>query len=205
MMPMAWNVVRAGRLLSSSAISSSKLFSTSVVRGQYKSSISLDKLYPNSKFTSVGKVSPPKTEELGFSGFIPIKELQITYSCSSGPGGQNVNKVATKVDLRFHLESATWLSDHVKAKMTEQYSNQLTKDGWLVVKSDRTRSQTMNQADALEKLRETIRRSLIPPPPLYSDEELEKIRKGKIKASRERLKEKRIRGNVKKDRQNNDL
>merc|ERR550519_739978 len=100
-------------MLSNSTIGSSKLFSsssivrggqyklfstTSVARGQYKRADSLDKLYPGS---SGGKVSPPKVGETEFSGFIPIKELQINYSLSSGPGGQNVNKVATKVDIGF--------------------------------------------------------------------------------------------------------
>jgi hypothetical protein len=51
------------------------------------------------------------------------------------------------------MESATWLSDEVKAKLREKISSQLTKDGFLVAKSDRTRSRTLNQADALRKIR----------------------------------------------------
>lgn len=46
-----------------------------------------------------------------------MEQIQITYSKSSGPGGQNVNKVNTKVDLRFHLESASWISDSIKEKL----------------------------------------------------------------------------------------
>jgi len=164
---------------------------------EYKSSISLSNLYPSSGSTSEPTVGPPGDE---FSGVIPIKELKATFSCSSGPGGQNVNKVATKVDLRFHLESATWLSPVAKSKLLEKFSSQLTKDGWLVVKSDRTRSQTLNQADALEKLRSAIRSALQPPTPKFSDEEKEKFRKGKLKASRERLHYKRMRSSVKAER-----
>jgi len=52
-----------------------------------------------------------------FTGFIPIEELEITYSTSSGPGGQNVNKVNTKVDLRFKVESAKWLNEEVRQKL----------------------------------------------------------------------------------------
>lgn len=52
--------------------------------------------------------------------FIPIDELEITYSRSSGPGGQNVNKVNTKVDVRFQVLSAKWLKDDVKKKLMEK-------------------------------------------------------------------------------------
>ena len=59
---------------------------------------------------------------------------------SSGAGGQHVNKNETKVDIRFHLDSANWLSDEVKAKVKEKMPHELTKDGLLVVKSDRDAS-----------------------------------------------------------------
>jgi peptidyl-tRNA hydrolase ICT1 len=54
-----------------------------------------------------------------FTGYIPIEELDITYSTSSGPGGQNVNKVNTKVDLRFKVESAKWLNEEVRQKLID--------------------------------------------------------------------------------------
>ena len=116
--------------------------------------------------------------------FCFLQELSITYSGSSGPGGQNVNKTSTKVDIRFHMESASWLTSEVKAVLSEKMASDLTKDGWIVVKSDRTRSQSLNQADALEKLRGSIREALQPPKPKFTAEQEESIRKGKIKASR---------------------
>lgn len=54
-----------------------------------------------------------------FTGYIPVEELDITYSTSSGPGGQNVNKVNTKVDLRFKVESAQWLNDEIRQKLID--------------------------------------------------------------------------------------
>ena len=95
-----------------------------------------------------------------------------------------MNKTSTKVDLRFHLESATWLTPEVKSVLADKMGSDLTKDGWIVVKSDRTRSQSLNQADALEKLRASIREALQPPKPKFTAEQEESIRKGKLKASR---------------------
>lgn len=86
----------------------------------YKSALSLQTLYPGSslKITTPSKPSTGQTAE--FDGYIPIEQLDITYSRSSGPGGQNVNKVNTKVDIRFHLQTANWLSDKVKTKLLEK-------------------------------------------------------------------------------------
>lgn len=57
-----------------------------------------------------------------FSGYIPVDELDITYSRSSGPGGQHVNRIETKVDLRFHVQSASWISDKVKERLASNVS-----------------------------------------------------------------------------------
>lgn len=65
------------------------------------------------------QVADPKAK---FSGYIPLDKVQITYSGSSGPGGQNVNCVNTKVDLRFQVDSATWLSEEIRTKLVEQVS-----------------------------------------------------------------------------------
>lgn len=62
---------------------------------------------------------PPSNDER-FNGYIPLDQLDITYSKSSGPGGQNVNKVNTKVDVRFHLQSANWIDEDTKAKLADK-------------------------------------------------------------------------------------
>ena len=82
--------------------------------------------------------------------------MEINYSRSSGPGGQNVNCVSTKAEIRFHLLSAEWIPEAIRAKLAEQLKNQLTKEGYFVIKSERTRSQQLNLADALDKLRDMI-------------------------------------------------
>jgi len=136
---------------------------------------------------------------------IPVNELKITYSSSSGPGGQNVNKLATKVDVRLHLDTSEWLSDQEKVLLKEKLSNLITKDGWILVKSDKTRSQSANESDAIEKLSNIIEEALKPPEPKFTEEELKKIKKGKIKANKERLKNKMLRSDTKRDRRGPDF
>jgi len=67
----------------------------------------------------ISQVLDPKAK---FSGYIPLDKIKIKYSSSSGPGGQNVNCVNTKVDLRFQVDSATWLSEEIRTKLVEQVS-----------------------------------------------------------------------------------
>ncbi|XP_014469971.1 PREDICTED: peptidyl-tRNA hydrolase ICT1, mitochondrial [Dinoponera quadriceps] len=164
----------------------------------FKSAVSLKNLYPESKqkLYTPSFVPDPK---LKFDGFIPLDKINITYSASSGPGGQNVNRVNTKVDLRLKLSTATWLAEDIRTKLAEQYKNKINKDGYLIIKSDLTRSQHLNLADALEKLRAMIRSTLVEPPK-PSPESEERIRKNLLKAARERLHEKRVRSQVKQSR-----
>ncbi|KAJ8931191.1 hypothetical protein NQ314_015933 [Rhamnusium bicolor] len=159
----------------------------------YKSALSLNNLYPNSSLKLTTLSLPPKHGNEKFSGYIPIEELDITFSRSSGPGGQNVNKVNTKVDVRFHLQSAKWLSDEIKEKLSE-------KEGYLIYKSDLTRSQQLNLADCLEKIRSSVRECLIERAE-PSPETTEKIRRKLERAAKERLLIKRQRSQLKNDRQ----
>ncbi|CAG5031448.1 unnamed protein product [Parnassius apollo] len=151
----------------------------------FKSAISLETLYPTSslKLTTPAFTPDPKEK---FSGFIPMEKLDITYSASSGPGGQNVNKVHTKVDLRFKLSEADWLHPDIREKMMELHGKKLTKDGYLIIRSDTTRSQQLNLADCLQKLRNLIRDAAITQRQ-PSPETQEKIRQRHLKAARLRV------------------
>ena len=115
---------------------------------KFKSEIHTDNLYPGStiedRFATVDLQKLSNKSSL-FSGVIPIKEIDLTYSGSSSPGGQNVNKSSTKVEARFKLDSATWLNAETKDILKEKWKGQLTKEGYFVVKSERTRSQQLNQ------------------------------------------------------------
>ncbi|CAH0719685.1 unnamed protein product, partial [Brenthis ino] len=151
----------------------------------YKSAISLETLYPNSSLKlSTPSFTPDPNEK--FSGYIPIEKLDIKYSASSGPGGQNVNKVHTKVDLRFKLNEADWIPAEVKHKMLELHGNKLTKEGYLILRSDLTRSQQLNLADCLQKLRNMLRDAAVTKRKPAPETE-EKIRQRHLKASRLRV------------------
>ncbi|KAG1056414.1 hypothetical protein G6F43_001689 [Rhizopus delemar] len=83
---------------------------------------------------------------------IPKEHVTIAFSRSSGPGGQNVNKVNTKVDLRLSLPKATWIPDYAKAKLRSTSSIKKSKNDELIITSDKTRSQAKNIKDCYDKL-----------------------------------------------------
>lgn len=125
--------------------------------------------------------------------WIPDAELEWSFVRSGGPGGQNVNKVASKAVLRWHVAGSHCLPEDVKARLHIQERGRITADGDLIVTSQRYRDQERNKLDCLDKLRNMIMQATVPP----------KTRKASkpSRASRERrLQVKRHRSNVKRER-----
>ncbi|WP_075082048.1 alternative ribosome rescue aminoacyl-tRNA hydrolase ArfB [Mariniblastus fucicola] len=87
---------------------------------------------------------------------IPLTEFKFSYARSPGPGGQNVNKVNTKVTLKWDVNKTTRLPDAVKARLKKKFARRISKTGELIVTSHRFRDQGRNVADCLAKLREMI-------------------------------------------------
>ncbi|KAB1217081.1 Peptidyl-tRNA hydrolase ICT1, mitochondrial [Morella rubra] len=145
---------------------------------------------------------------IGSLQIIWLDHVTVNFARSGGPGGQNVNKVNTKVDMRFNVKSADWLSDRIKEKIIQMEKNRINKDGELVISSTKTRTQKGNIQDALEKLQvlktpHCIRpylysvleaiidaASYVPPPP--TEEQKKKIAKLAAIGEQKRLKSKKV-------------
>jgi ribosome-associated protein len=94
---------------------------------------------------------------------IPDHELSLSFLRSSGPGGQNVNKVATAVQLRYDLEHSRALSDAAKQRLRTLSGRRLTADGSILILARNHRTQERNRRDAEQRLAELIRRALTVP------------------------------------------
>ncbi|XP_073653832.1 large ribosomal subunit protein mL62 isoform X3 [Tursiops truncatus] len=130
---------------------------------------------------------------------IPIDRLTISYCRSSGPGGQNVNKVNSKAEVRFHLASAEWIAEPVRQKMAVTHKNKINRAGELILTSECSRYQFRNLADCLQKIRDMITEASQPAKePSREDAALQKIRIENM--NRERLRKKRINSAIKTSR-----
>jgi ribosome-associated protein len=96
---------------------------------------------------------------------VPDEELLFSYARSGGPGGQNVNKVASKAILHWNLAANTSLPEGVRERLRTHHANRLTTEGALVLQSQRFRDQGRNVEDCREKLRQMILQALHPPKP----------------------------------------
>jgi len=130
---------------------------------------------------------------IGPTCVIPGHELTVTSTHSSGPGGQNVNKVATKIELRFDLPACESLTGAQKARLRALAGNRFDADGQLIITSQVTRNRLRNLVDAREKLADLIREALVPPKPRFAT-------KPTKSSQRHRVADKRALGEKKKTR-----
>jgi ribosome-associated protein len=96
---------------------------------------------------------------------VPLDELQISFVRSSGPGGQNVNKVSSKAVVRWSVAASASLSEEVRARLLSRLASRLTREGELIVASQRFRDAPRNVADALEKLQAVVSAAAARPRP----------------------------------------
>lgn len=131
------------------------------------------------------KISPSLT--------LPDSELTFEFVRASGPGGQNVNKVATAVQLRFDVRASPSLTEEVKARLIRLAGRRMTADGVLVIEAKRYRAQEQNRADAELRLAALIQKALVPP-------KERRPTRPSAAAKAKRLEEKRRRGEIKRSR-----
>jgi len=123
------------------------------------------------------------------------RELQFDYIRASGPGGQNVNKVATAVQLRFDVVNSASLTADVKTRLIKLAGRRMTDAGVLIIEANRFRTQEKNREDAIERLNELVRKASEKP-------KLRHKTKPTRAAKEERLKNKKIRAEIKRTRRN---
>jgi ribosome-associated protein len=129
---------------------------------------------------------------------IDERELQERFVRASGPGGQNVNKVSTAVELRFDVAHSASLPEGVRARLSRLAGRRLSDEGILVIRADRFRTQERNREDARERLAELVRQATIVPK--------RRVPTRPSRASKERRREaKKKRGHVKRLRGSRDL
>ena len=130
---------------------------------------------------------------------VPEAALALRATRSSGPGGQNVNKVASKIELRVDLERVEGLADEARTRLRALAAGRLDAEGRLLVTSQRTRDQHRNLEDAREKVRALVRRALVPPRRRKPTRVSAAAARARLELKRQRSQKKRARGAVRPD------
>ena len=127
---------------------------------------------------------------------IPDADIQVSFIRSAGPGGQNVNKVASAVQLRFALARNATLRDDVKARLRALAGRRVTDDGELLIVARESRSQEQNRRHAEQRLVELVRRALVPPKKRHATRPTRASRERRLESKARSRNKKRLRGRI---------
>ena len=130
---------------------------------------------------------------------IPDSDLSFAFVKASGPGGQNVNKVSSAVQLRFDMAGTTVLSDAVKSRLRGLAGRRLTDDGAILIIARNQRSQDHNRREALERLADLISRALVAPKARKATKPTRASRERRLEGKSKQQQTKRARSRVRWD------
>ena len=144
---------------------------------------------------------PPDAARIEITPTLAIdpREVRIEFVRASGPGGQNVNKVATAAQLRFDVRGSTSLPGEVRARLEQLAGSALTAEGVLVIDARRYRTQPQNRQDALDRLVALVRRAATPPKPRRATRVPKAAKQKRLETKRHTGQRKQLRGRVRAD------
>jgi ribosome-associated protein len=129
---------------------------------------------------------------------IDESDLRVEFVQASGPGGQNVNKVASQVQLRFDINSPS-LQENVRSRLKIIAKNRITEEGDLLINAKRYRSQERNRQDAINRLVKLIRKAAIPPKKRKPTHPTQVSKEKRLETKRRRSEIKKLRRNIEDD------
>lgn len=125
---------------------------------------------------------------------VPDDEIAFDFIRAPGPGGQNVNKVASALQLRYHVAGSSILDEWSRARLATLAGRRLTRDGWLVITAHRLRTQEGNRRDALERLAELIAAARIRPKTRRATKPTRGSKERRLEGKKQRTDVKKMRG-----------
>jgi len=131
--------------------------------------------------------------------WLDSSEIMFTFVRSPGPGGQNVNKLATAALLRLNIASSASLPEPIRTRLLQILSHRLTQDGDLIIKASRFRTQERNRQDALDRLVHLLHHAAIPPKPRKKTKPTRSSIQERLNTKKKQGKRKSLRGKISND------